>query len=89
MLDFKNYRDASKENWGTKEENLTLEQINTGCLMRIADASEKMATNYIKLENDYKYMKERRDYYEKKYNEAQRKISALKGVITKIKKQKI
>lgn len=78
-----NQRDASRQNWNCRN---TVEDINSGCLQRIADATEKMASNYTALQND-------RDMYKRWYNQHReekeglyRKISALKGVITKLKK---
>lgn len=78
-------REASKQNWDCRN---TVEDINSGSLQRIADATEKMAGNYIALQND-------RDMYKRWYDQAReekeklyRKISALKGVITKLKTKK-
>lgn len=85
MADFKNYRDATKANWGTSDDKLTLEQVNTGCLLRIADAIEKMASNYQRMENELAMYK-RRHNEEKEYKERHwRTIRAMKGVITKLK----
>ena len=89
-MEFKNYREESRKNWGRDmEENdkLTLDQINTGCLLRIADAVEKMSGSYAALIND-------RDYYKRRFDEereATRRLNrsnlAFKGVITKLKKK--
>ena len=78
-------RQESKQEWnGTGTE----QSINAGSLQRIADATEKMASNYTQLQNE-------RDLYKRLYNEKlvtinklYRQISALKGVITKLKKKK-
>ena len=79
-----NQRDASRKNWSSGD---TLEEINAGSLQRIADATETMAQNYTSLQND-------RDWYKKAWKEAcdqrdnlWRRISALKGVITRMKKK--
>lgn len=76
-------REQSKQNWTG---NSNIEDINAGSLQRIADATEKMAGNFIALQND-------RDMYKRWYEETgkektklYRRISALKGVITKLKK---
>ena len=80
-----NQREASKLNFTS---NNTVEEINSGCLQRIADATEKMASNYTSLQNDrdlYKrWYEEERAYKNKLHN----RIRSLKGVITKIKKTK-
>lgn len=79
-----NQREASKQNWNSTN---TVMDINSGSLQRIADATEKMASSYDNLRND-------RDLYKKWYeegnenrNKLERKISALRGVITKLKKR--
>lgn len=85
---FKNYRDESRTNWGTSQEcSLNLDQINTGAILRIADATEVMAKHHQDLIND-------RDWYKKRYEEGledlkklDRKITAMKGVITKLKRK--
>lgn len=78
-----NQREHSKMNWASSGQ---IEEINAGSLQRIADATEKMAQNYISLQAD-------RDLYKRWYNEAweekakiYRRISALQGVITRMKK---
>lgn len=77
-----NLRESSKLNWdgGNKTESIKL-----GCLQRIADAAEIMATNYINLQNEL-------DIYKRWYNERcevvkrrDKYISSLRGQITKLK----
>ena len=78
-------RESSRGHWNSQD---TIEDINCGSLQRIADATELMAKNYQSLIND-------RDNYQKWYRERgeridglNRKISALRGQITKLKKAK-
>lgn len=87
-----NFKDASRENYGIKNQdgvsrNPTLEELKTGSLQRIADAVEKMASNYVALENE-------RDLYKRWYKEQREQIATLKkskaaltGVINKLKKK--
>jgi hypothetical protein len=85
----KNLRKLSKEEFNLpREGNPTLEEVRTSCLMRIADASETIAKNYNALLAE-------RDQYEKWFREEQnakailiKRVSALKGVITKLKNKK-
>lgn len=84
----KDFKELSKENWVPNMGTVTNDSIKTGCLQRIADASELMASNFIALQND-------RDYYKRRLNEESesgermaRRIRALQGVITKMKKKK-
>lgn len=52
------YKDASRRNWGEEAGlGLTLEEINTGAMLRIADATEKMAEQHTELIRQ-------RDYFE-------------------------
>lgn len=88
-MSFKSYKDESRVNWGTNDEGaLRLEQINTGAMLRIADATEAMAKNHVKLIADH-------DMYERWYKtehaavlRLQRRVSAYKGQITKLKRAK-
>lgn len=87
---FKSYREESRVNWGTnidEKENISSEQISLGALLRIADASEAMAKNHLTLQDNYNFMKERRDYYRELSEKQERQIRALKGVITKLKRK--
>jgi len=66
---------------------LTVNEIQTGCLMRIADAAELMAKDHQRAIND-------RDMYKRWYQDerarhtlTQRSNAALRGVITKMKKK--
>jgi hypothetical protein len=61
------------------------DDLNTSALMRIADATEKMASNYQKMENDLAMYK--RWYKEKSetVNNRDKSISNLRGQITKLK----
>ncbi|MCD9186751.1 MAG: hypothetical protein LUM44_09975 [Pyrinomonadaceae bacterium] len=45
----KNLKNVSRQGWGTVGENPTSEEIQTGCLQRIADALEVMSKNYVEL----------------------------------------
>lgn len=79
------FRNHSKTGWTGES---SLEAINVGSLQRIADATEKMASNYTFLQNE-------RDKYERWYKQERasnermaRRISALQGVITRMKKAK-
>jgi hypothetical protein len=84
------HRETSRVNWGKDVEgknNPDRDDIQLGCLLRIADATEAMAKNHVRLQNDL-------DYYKRAYNEEiearrrlARQVNALRGVITKLKKK--
>ena len=72
-MPFKSFREESKEDWGEiSNERVcpTIEQINAGCLMRIADASEKMAQRHTELI-------EQRDSFERRYKTEQKRVEHL------------
>lgn len=80
-----NLKYLSKREFNT--DTVTLENIQTSCMMRMADAAELMASNYVKLQQDM-------DYYKRLYRESRgqievlnKKISSLRGVITRMKNQ--
>lgn len=85
---FKPYKEGSRANWGQeldKDEPLTIEQIQTGAILRIADATEAMATRH-------KELITQRDMYERWYNEEvirrktyQRTLNTTKGHLTRAK----
>lgn len=86
---FKDYRTESRASWGAHcddGQNITSEQLQTGALLRMADATEKMATNYTWLQAE----KERYERYYKqeaeKNSKLRKRIAGLQGVITKLKK---
>jgi hypothetical protein len=88
MPKFKNYREMSKEtNWGTFNEGLSIEQVNCGSLLRIADATEAMSTNFTSLYKELQQMTEERTRYRNLYYIGQKQLAAYKGQITKLKKK--
>ncbi len=85
---FKSFRDRSREAWGREESaSLSNDDIKLGAILRIADATEKMAQRHTELIAE-------RDRYERWYRDEnsraesmRRTISSLRGVITKLKKR--
>lgn len=76
-------RQASNKDWNSAD---TAESLQIGCLQRIADATEKMASNYTRLQADC-------DMYKRLVNEEReacaslrRSNNALRGVIKRMKK---
>lgn len=66
---------------------LTDQNITIGALQRIADATEKMAGNFIQLQNDLTFYKRRKLESDVAIDRLHRRISALHGVNTKLKKK--
>jgi hypothetical protein len=92
---FKNYRDASKENWGKDDPytknpediGLNLDQINTGAFLRIADATEAMAKNHIELQAAYDRMRESRDVWMRYSDKKANQINSMKSLVSRLKNQ--
>lgn len=84
-----NLKESTKINWTVQlngDSNYPGdENIKLGCLMRIADATEKMAQNYTKLQDELslykKWYKERGDTIEY----LRRQNRALRGHLTRLK----
>ncbi len=81
----KNYKEESRKNWGTSDDKLSIEQIQIGAILRIADAAEAMAKNHVQLQNDYNNMLESRNYWRNEAESLRKSNISLKGVITKTK----
>jgi hypothetical protein len=73
-------------NIGSSNGTPTWQELEAGTLQRIADSLEKMEKPYLKLLADTEYLSRR--YKEERSEVARmaRRISALQGVITKMKK---
>ena len=86
MSEFKPYRDESRKDWGTKQDGkLTLEQINTGALLRIADATEAMAKEYNRLIGENEYLQKRHRNQLAELERLRNQNRGLRGAITRLK----
>ena len=84
---FKSYRDISKMGWGrnAEEKDITLEQINAGSLMRIADASERMAQRHTDLIRERDRLDGEVNRLNKMCDRLSRSNAALRGHLKHIK----
>lgn len=89
-MPFKDYRVQTREiQWGTTQDTtLTTEQINIGCLLRIADATEKMAQRYDELINSRDYFKREVDRLRRENDRLGRSNASLRGHLKRAKKIK-
>lgn len=88
--DIRNLRDISKLAFTSSKDSEASwpnETIMLSAVVRIADNTELMAKNIIELQDNLKFYKDA--YYKKieENNHLNRKISGLKGHITKLKKK--
>lgn len=79
-----NCREESKQNWISRGNT---EDINAGSMQRMADALELIAKDRQKLIDDKEYYQESAKRYQECYENEQRRVAALKGVITKLRKK--
>lgn len=82
----KYFKEESKKNYySSLPGGVSDTQLAVGCLMRIADATETMAQNFVRLQNDV-------EWYKKQYKSSQDEnarlkyqIRALRGRVTRLK----
>lgn len=83
---FRNYRQHSRDmQWGQDSDSMDIEQINCGSLLRIANASEKMALRHTELIDKATRLEQKNRWLEDRVTARDRAISNLKGQITKLK----
>lgn len=87
MDEFKSYRKESKLDYGTNQEKLTQDQLNTGCFLRIADSVESISKGYVNLEKQLKSALSDVDYYRSELNKQRHVNAGLKGYINRLKKK--
>lgn len=81
-MTFRSYREESRSDWGARDEGgFSLDQVNTGALLRIADAVEKMAESYDTMRRDRDVWKERALFARRRLDTERRRTAALRGWI--------
>jgi RNase H-fold protein (predicted Holliday junction resolvase) len=89
----KYYKEESRNSFfktvpdGSGKNTLTIEEITFGCMLRIADASEKAAQSFNELIEDRDKYKRWYQSEREKLERARKTISGLKGAMTKLKKK--
>lgn len=86
MPQSKTLRDHSRTQYVNSEP--TNENINAGSLQRIADACERMAGNYVQMQNELERYRRYYDEKQKKIATLEKKNATLRGVINRLKKNK-
>lgn len=81
------YDDESRRKWYSGTGSTSVEQLAVGCFQRIATATEAMAKNYVRMEADLAEAKRLRVYWQGEAERLERQRRALRGTITKLKKQ--
>lgn len=73
---------------GSDGQNLTSDKIGASALIRIAEATELMAKNYIAMQNDLEYYKRRYHEVLKSVEQRDNTIRTLRGHLTRYKNKK-
>lgn len=82
------YEEASRQSWHRSDGGQPdRDQMQLGCLQRIADSTEAMAKNFIQLQNDRDFQIRRKLDLEKDNLRMARVIRALRGTITRMKRR--
>jgi hypothetical protein len=89
-MTFKRYRDESRKEYGRELDEgrgITDDQLKIGALLRIADATEKMAQRHTELIRQRDEFERSANYWSRRFHQMERRCRALKGQITKLKKK--
>ena len=79
----KTLREFSRDRWvPTFKPKPTKEEIQLGCLLRIADATEVMSKNYQRLLDQLEWSKRQVESYKEKAEYRKHRIAGLKSRIT-------
>jgi len=86
MPDFVSYRAGSRTDWGTtKIGDLTADEITLGCVLRIADAIEKLTQSYDAMRMDRDYQRRQKERLEAERTRLARSNAALRGRLKRAK----
>jgi len=77
-------QEASRERFTCKGERGTFQEIQTGAIQRIADATEAMAHNHNRLLRDNGYLRERVEELNSRIEKRDYQIASLRGWITRL-----
>lgn len=80
-----NFKTASRREWSCTGEKPDMDDLTLGALLRIADASENMAREHSRLIASEKFERNRANRLAGEIQYLERRVAALKGVITKMK----
>lgn len=86
MSNIKSFREQSRRDWGSRQDiNPSNEEIQLGAILRMADATELMASNYKNLQSDLDWYKKMHRQVQETVARRDRQIANLRGQVTKLK----
>lgn len=80
-------RNASRCDFTPRSATTSFDDLKVGCLQRIADGIEKMAANHDALVRDRDFYKTQCEQYRAGNDRLFRRVAALRGTITKMKRK--
>lgn len=80
-------RDRSRLGYTIDADSLSLDQIKTGCLLRIADSMEASVKQNAELLKDRERLYNELEHYKNKCKQQKREITTLRGQNTRFRKQ--
>lgn len=81
------YIEESKRGWYSTSDKPTTEQLQLGCLQRIAAATESMAKHNDQLVRERDGARADRDYWQDEAERMTRRLNAMKGQVTKLRRK--
>jgi hypothetical protein len=85
------YKDESRKDWSVLKEkasSATNDDLKLGAILRIADATELMAKNFIALQKENEYLRQRNMTLAADYETEKKRSAKYKGLYNKEKKNK-
>lgn len=89
-METKDYRQESRKNWGRKVgpgETFDNSDIQLGAILRIADATEKMCADRVKLEKDLEWFKKECRQLNEQIDQLRRSKESYIGKLRKAKQE--
>lgn len=78
-------KEESKKNYSTRNSVASCEELQIGCLQRIADAVEAIVPRYQSLIDDAQYARKDAACVRAINQKLERRLAAMRGVVTKLK----
>ncbi len=82
-MTFRSYREESRKSWGRTEGEMTRDDLTFGAILRIADATEKMAQRHEELIRSRDFFQAECARLRKLLDVERRRAAALRGVLKK------
>lgn len=81
-----NYKEESRKDWTVEKgtlDGVSKEDLTLGAILRIADATELMAKNFLQLQKENNHLRESNNWLMHYYEKEKKKASTYKGLYHK------